>query len=228
MEEGGATFVSGNRKKQVIWIVWNKSTCHLRGCPDCDSASRLSCADLRGRQSAPGCSAGAVSPSHHPAASPLSTNARSDAWRVDDVCACMYCSPHSVVFYLLSSLRPAGNFWFADSLNCTCPTLIIVGNLITAQWFYFIRSRASDNEKVCLQNSIGEHTLANRFLKLGQTNSLPTYIVLSLPISCKIRVKTDTAIISDPVAAVHTLKQWLTCDLSHNPNMLVCSVNRCY
>lgn len=72
MVEGA--FVSGNKVKQVIWIVWNKSTCHLGGCPDCDSASRVSCADLWGKlihvQSAAGVSAGAVSTSHHPAASP--------------------------------------------------------------------------------------------------------------------------------------------------------------
>ena len=61
------------KKNQVIWLVWNKSTCHLRGCPDAgDSANRFSCADLRGElihvQNAAGCSAGAVSPSHRPAA----------------------------------------------------------------------------------------------------------------------------------------------------------------
>lgn len=57
------------RKKQVIEIVWNKSTCHLRGCPGSDSVNRFSCADLRKLiylQRAAGSSAGAVSPSHHP------------------------------------------------------------------------------------------------------------------------------------------------------------------
>lgn len=37
-----------HKKKQVIWIVWNKSTCHLGGCPDSDSANWFSCADLQG------------------------------------------------------------------------------------------------------------------------------------------------------------------------------------
>lgn len=58
------------QKKQAIRIVWNKSTCHLGGRPDSNSANWFSCADLRSRlillQSAVGCSAGAVSPSHRP------------------------------------------------------------------------------------------------------------------------------------------------------------------
>lgn len=85
------------KKKQVIGTVWNKSTCHLGGCPDSDIANWFSCADLRGElihvHGAAGCSAGAVK---------ASSPSRSPPHMEDDVCACRR---SSVLYYLSLDLQ---------------------------------------------------------------------------------------------------------------------------
>lgn len=86
---------SSKRKTRSSWIVWNKSTCHLRVYPDSDSPNWFSCADLRSElihlQSAAGCSAGAVSPAHHPAAICLHWQ-----WLCVHICSTLL---HSAIFW---------------------------------------------------------------------------------------------------------------------------------
>lgn len=115
------------------------------GCPDSNGANWFSCADLRGKlihvQNAAGCSAGAVSPSHRPAAPPIRLTWM-HAWEMWCVHVCMHTLLDSALFCSIHLLLQENiickhaEFDNRESPLCTQNTVLIIINVNRSVFFF--------------------------------------------------------------------------------------------